>query len=715
MGNLGYDFIPKKYLPKGQNEYYLREKQQLKSTKYRSLQPEEIEILLAHGNFSPNWSDVLVSDQFIPQQIQHSKFYGMVRIGEMDETYLDYRDLHLPTGIYNSVIVSCDIGSHCAIHNTCYMAHFILGDEVILFNVHEMETSSNAKFGNGILKEGDAEDSIIALEICNENGGRAVLPFEGMRASDAFLWSRNRHDEVLQDRFRQMTLKRFDRARGHYSMIGDRTVIKNSDIIKDVKIGTDAYIKGVNKLKNVTVQSTSRALTQIGEGCELVNGIIGHGCRIFYGVKAVRFILSAHSQLKYGARLINSYLGENSTISCCEVLNSLIFPAHEQHHNNSFLCASLIKGQSNMAAGATVGSNHNSRAADGEIIAGRGFWPGLCVSLKHNSRFATFNLIAKGDFPHELDIRLPFAMVSHNVKKDAIVIIPAYWFLYNMYALMRNNSKFSSRDQRIYKEQYYEYDILAPDTVNEMFDAVKEIEVSVGRCALEGDASEEILREKGREWLDNDDIDLTRKEILLENTENSNRKVILNKVRESYRVYKKMIRYYGATQLKNHLESTPDIAISRVISGVHKPNELKTYDNIGGQLVRQSDLEQLLDMIRQSEIDSWEQIHDQLSHWSLSYPSDKLEHAIIALLKIDQLKISDLTDEKIADYIQESVQTKKWICEEILKTRSKDYQNKFRQMVYENEEEMGAVMGKLEENKFILEQAKEFENYVSSI
>ena len=135
----------------------------------------------------------------------------------------------------------------------------------------------------------------------------------------------------------------------------------------------------------------------------MVNGIIGFGCRIFYGVKAVRFILSDHSQLKYGARLINSYLGHNSTISCCEVLNSLIFPAHEQHHNNSFLCAALVLGQSNMAAGATVGSNHNSRSADGEIIAGRGFWPGLCVSLKHNSKFASFTIIAKGDYPAEIN------------------------------------------------------------------------------------------------------------------------------------------------------------------------------------------------------------------------------------------------------------------------------------------------------------------------
>ncbi len=72
-------------------------------------------------------------------------------------------------------------------------------------------------------------------------------------------------------------------------------------------IGSDAYIKGANKLKNLTINSSAEAPTQIGEGCEMVNGIIGFGCKAFYGVKAVRFILASHSQLKYGARLINSF------------------------------------------------------------------------------------------------------------------------------------------------------------------------------------------------------------------------------------------------------------------------------------------------------------------------------------------------------------------------------------------------------------------------
>src|SRR5690606_17661165 len=535
LNRIGYDFIPADYLPKGKDEYYLRFQQNKSNKKYRNLTEEEIRILELNHNESTDWHDVLVTDKFLPKQIKRSKFFGLVRIGDMEEVYLEYRDIRLPVGIYNSQIISCDLGDCVALHQVRYIAHFIVGNEVILLNVNEMETSSNAKFGNGILKVGDPDKSRIFLELCNENGGRSVLPFDGMQAADVYLWTRNRQDKELQQRFFDITNEKFNDIRGYYSEIGDRTVIKNSHTFKNVKIGSDAYIKGISKLKNVTINSTAEAYTQIGEGCELVNGIIGYGCRVFYGVKAVRFILSSYSQLKYGARLINSFLGDNSTISCCEVLNSLIFPAHEQHHNNSFLCASLIMGQSNMAAGATVGSNHNSRGADGEIIAGRGFWPGLCVSLKHNSRFASYTLIVKGDFQHEMDVRIPFSLISNDVKHDQLVIVPGYWFMYNMYALMRNTNKFLSRDKRQFKNQYFEYDILAPDTINELFDSLKEIRSAVALALSKVSEGNGISAES---WLNGSSGPTL--EVLLQNTEFSKRKVVLLKPKESYALFKKL-------------------------------------------------------------------------------------------------------------------------------------------------------------------------------
>ena len=55
-----------------------------------------------------------------------------------------------------------------------------------------------------------------------------------------------------------------------YGTIGRDCVIKNTAIIKDAKIGECAYIKGAFKLKNVTIFSDEDAVSQIGEGVEMV-------------------------------------------------------------------------------------------------------------------------------------------------------------------------------------------------------------------------------------------------------------------------------------------------------------------------------------------------------------------------------------------------------------------------------------------------------------
>ncbi len=377
--SIGYNFITPEFLPKGKNEYHLRNSQNRTDTQYRQLTAFEIESLVRNNNSSDDWNKILVSDAFNPELVKNCKFFGLVRIGKLEPWYLEFHNLRMPVGLYNSTIISSDLGDNIVIDNVNYLSHYVIGNDVMIVNVNELATTNTAKFGNGILKEGEKEQTRIWLEVCNENGGRSILPFNGMLPGDAYLWAKYRDDEKMLSSFKKFTDEKFNQQRGYYGKIGDRTVIKNCRIIKDAWIGTDAYLKGANKIKNVTIHSSSEANTQVGEGCELVNGIISLGCRVFYGVKAVRFFMASHSQLKYGARLINSYLGDNSTISCCEVLNSLIYPFHEQHHNNSFLCASMIMGQSNMAAGATIGSNHNSRGADGELVAGRGFLAGtLC-------------------------------------------------------------------------------------------------------------------------------------------------------------------------------------------------------------------------------------------------------------------------------------------------------------------------------------------------
>lgn len=713
LHQLGYQFIDGPYLPEGKNEYYLRDKQRGKETVHRKLNAREIETLVRNDNTSDDWNNIFVDNDFDPNLVQHCHFYGMVRIGKLEPYFLEFHNLRLPVGLYNSTIASCDFGDNVVVQNVNFLSHYIIGNEVIIANVNEMATTDHAKFGNGIVKEGEPESVRIWLELCNENGGRSVMPFDGMLPGDAWLWTRNRHDAVLQEQFKAFTEKEFDKKRGYYGMVGDRTVIKNCKIIKDVTIGTDAYLKGANKLKNLTINSEAGAPTQIGEGCEMVNGIIGLGCRAFYGVKAVRFIMASHSQLKYGARLINSYLGNNATISCCEVLNSLIFPAHEQHHNNSFLCAALIMGQSNMAAGATIGSNHNSRGADGEIIAGRGFWPGLSVTLKHNSKFASFTLISKGNYLHELQVPYPFSLVVNDEHENSLKVMPGYWLMHNMYALARNSWKYIDRDKRTDKTQVLEFDYLAPDSVEELFTTLELLELAVGK-AHHGNkkVSEKALRQDGRQLLLKENESVKRMTIYAEGIENSARKVQLLKVHRSYPLFRELIVLYA---MRNLLKHTATLTSFGALQTLCRSSKRTAWHNAGGQLIKAEDLEDIKMRIRKGKISSWQQLHDVYRQLGARYEQDKLQHALASLLELLQLTPKEFTAAQLRKCLEQSVHTLGALTEGIYRSREKDYVNPFRQMTYENQEEMEAVVGKLDENSFIQQTIMDLKAYKKQV
>ncbi|WP_158859393.1 DUF4954 family protein [Lunatibacter salilacus] len=720
LSTLGYNFVPSEFLPEGEDEYYLRNKQNRSGTNHRQLNALEIEILVRNRNQSDDWNKLLVAEDFSPELVKNCKFFGLVRIGKLEPCYLEYHNLRMPVGLYNSTIISCDLGDNVVIDNVHYLSHYILGNEVILVNVNEMSTTNYAKFGNGIVKEGEDPSIRIWLELCNENGGRRVLPFSGMLPADAWIWSRYRTDQQLQEKLLELTQNRFDHKRGYYGKVGDRCIIKNCLIIKDVWIGSDAYIKGANKLKNLTIHSLPDATCQIGEGCELVNGIISEGCRVFYGVKAVRFAMASHSQLKYGARLINSYLGSNSTISCCEVLNSLIFPAHEQHHNNSFLCAALLMGQSNMAAGATVGSNHNSRGADGEFVAGRGFWPGLCVSLKHNSTFATFNILAKGDYPAELHIPLPFSLISHQVHLNRIQVMPGYWFLYNMYALARNAWKYKDRDKRIEKIQHLEYDYLAPDSIQEIYEGLAILAKATGISFLAQDEDPsgyafDHPAELGSALLGNQDPRVGWVEILVHGWENSKRPIQLIKVQDAWNTYHRLLVFYTVSTVSELFGVNETTDWDELYALIPEETIKWEWKNVGGQLMPSGVLSNLISEIKDGSLPDWDHIHSQYSQLATEYPTWKVQHAFQCLLAAKGLTKGLFDQNHWDDFITDAIHTRKWLSDQVFVSRQKDYMNPFRNMVYESDEERDIVLGALEDNSFIQQEKRDCKTFIKRL
>ncbi|MCR4675692.1 MAG: DUF4954 family protein [Sphaerochaetaceae bacterium] len=667
------------------DEYVFRNAVAGNDDAYRHLTDEEIEALKRNENTADDWNNILVKDEFDPYCVRRTSFFGKVRLGKIKRVALKYHDLELPCGLASCTIISSDIGDYCSIRGVSYMSHYIVRDRCILFHIREVQTTNHSKFGNGIVKEGENPDVLIKLAVMNENEGRAIAPFEDLICADAFLWADNPSDKELDKALWNLTASSYSTKRGWYGEIGEGCVIKDTGIIKDVKIGPNCYIKGANKLKNLTIRSTRESPVQLGEGIELVNGIVGPGCNIFYGCKAVRFVMCENSSLKYGARLINSVLGDNSTVSCCEVLSNLLFPFHEQHHNNSFLISSLVMGQSNMAAGANIGSNHNSRSADGEMRAGRGFWPALSSSIKYNSRFASFVMISKGTYIHELNIKLPFSLLSDNLKHGYRQIYPAFLWINNMYALERNCGKFASRDKRKQAVQHIETDYLAPDTAKEIFDAYNYL-----KALPVPENPDEAVKIKGME--------------------NSNSSMRILRVDKAIRAYSQMLEYYCSKEIVSYC-SKNGIRVSELEK--RSPEACYDWLNMGGQLVPSHKVEELKEEIKKGKFKNWKELHKVYDRWNEEYPLEKALNAI-ATYKLFR-GINTITEGIWNEMAMTFEETRKFIDEQVYNSRAKDYTRSFRMWTYKSKEEMESVTGKLEENSFIIESRAKTEKMISEL
>ncbi|MBR5645467.1 MAG: DUF4954 family protein [Treponema sp.] len=692
----------------------------------RLLTKAEIQILEKNLNHNEDslWNNFYVDAEencFDAELIHFCDFSGYVILGKLKKGMLNYNDLHLECGIERSKLHNVVTGDDNVIRNVAYLDNYRLGNRVILFNINEMCCTRHSKFGNGILKNGESEDNRIWIGVANENDGRSILPFESLIPADAYLWSHYRDDNELLNRFVQLTEYGNTKELNTFGFVDDDCVIKNSNIIKDAKIGKCVYIKGAFKLKNITILSSPEERSQIGEGVEMVNGILGYGSKLFYQAIAVRFVIGRNCQVKYGARLLNSVLGDNSTISCCEVLNNLIFPFHEQHHNSSFLIATTIMGQSNIASGATIGSNHNSRSPDGEIFAKRGFWPGLCSDFKHNSRFASFVLVSKGSYQHELDIPYPFSLVSPGDKSDeAISIIPAFWFMYDMFAITRNKNKFTKRDKRIVKVQHIEFDPLAPDTMQEiLFSTERLIGLTAEYLkenqpdAVKNAKTQQQIFQCAKDFLHkNEEADFT----LFDQVCQKKFGAIILKPVKAYKMYRKIVKYFATRTLMEFCKSLHEEYLNpEMIEEIRKLPLYTQWENVGGQIIPCEKINELFADIKSGKYVNWDEVHDYYNLCEASYEKFKVRYALYLLEQLYSRPIEDFSSDIYRDVIEDVIIVANEIYNHSVQSREKDYTDYYRNMTYRNRQEMEIVIGPLSDNSFLNQLKVDTEQFVKEI
>ena len=192
----------------------------MKNNSFRALTTNEVEQLQQYGNRADDWKTVLVNDIFDASLIRNNTFMGQVRLGALGQGCLHDGDLHLPEGIYNSMLYNATVGDHCAIHNVRMLGGYTVGNGCLLFNIDEMTASAP-----------NVENDYPWIEPMNENGGRRILPFSGMTIGEAYMWARYRGHKAFTEKLEQYTYDIMPSS----GTVGDHCVIAaHSFVNKDI-------------------------------------------------------------------------------------------------------------------------------------------------------------------------------------------------------------------------------------------------------------------------------------------------------------------------------------------------------------------------------------------------------------------------------------------------------------------------------------------------
>ena len=140
--------------------------------------------------------------------------------------------------------------------------------------------------------------------------------------------------------------------------------------------------------------------------------------------------------------------------------------------------------------------------------------------------------------------------------------------------------------------------------------------------------------------------------------------------------------------------------------------------NLGGQIIYDDDLKTLIKDIKLKKLDSWQDVHNKYNELWENYKKQKISHALFSLEKLERIKLEELNKEEWISYFEKALHIQKKIAKLTLCSKQKDYLNPYRKMVYENNKEMEAVVGKLSDNYFIQyynEETIQFEKDIKKI
>ena len=418
---------------------------------YRSLTPEEIDLLEKNSCWAEDWTRVKVAEEDFQAKFFHRvMFYGN-------------KDFVKHSGINDATLRNVTVGDNCLIEKIGnYINNYTIGDDCIISNVSVMETTEGVTYGEGNL-----------IAVLNEVGDGNVILFHDLNSQFAAFMVKHFNDKDLKNAIRRLVSEEIARTNPDRGTIGNNVKIINTREITNTVIQDDCEISGASRLSDCTILSSENASVFIGTGVICENSIISDGSSIVNSVKMQDCFVGEACQIANGFTASQSVFFANSFMANGEACAAFCGPFCASHHKSSLLIGGMFSFYN--AGSGTNFSNHAYKMGPMHWgILERGTKNASGSYLLMPATIGTFSVCFGKLMHHPNTTALPFSYLI--AEADKMFLVPGRNI--TTVGLYRDIRKWPKRDMRPQQSQksIVNFDWLSPFSVGEILRGKKILE-----------------------------------------------------------------------------------------------------------------------------------------------------------------------------------------------------------------------------------------------
>ncbi len=364
-----------------------------------------------------------------------------------------------PSQVTSSRFVgSVSIGPQVQIHNST-IANYELSQGARIEGVTRLECTTQSSFGNGV--------EVASL---NECGGRTIKIYESLTAQVAYIYTTCRHRPKLIERLDAMVDALSLERTASMGYVGRNSSIVAASVIRNLRVGDSVKIEGCSILSNGTILDGG----YFGADVKAHDFIAVEGARVDNGATIERCFVGENVILSNGFTAVDSLFFASSHCENGEAASVFAGPYTVSHHKSSLLIAGMFSFF-NAGSGSNQ-SNHLFKCGPvHQAVHLRGCKFGSSAYVMLPAINGAYTSVIGSHSTHHDTSEFPFSYLIN--KEGRSTLIPAANL--SSYGYQRDVEKWVKRDRRKVKRDMLNLEEYNPYISGMLLDAVNRTNILI--------------------------------------------------------------------------------------------------------------------------------------------------------------------------------------------------------------------------------------------